>query len=228
MNDLVDLVNLNSLFGPARDQGQRPTCLAFAASDAHAALINGWSPLSCEYAFYQAQKLSGRTPNSGALLSTMLEVIKTVGQPEEASWPYLPATPSETEVWHPPSSITEKFYRNSRHSSIKIDSVITELDQGRPVIILLMLSRSFYNPSERAIIDALPTELPDHQRRHAVIAFGHGRFDGERIVLIRNSWGTSWGQLGNGWLTERFLTPRIYAAAVLTEKLNVPASSTSA
>ena len=46
-------VDLRSLFGPVGDQGPRPTCLAFAASDAHAALRSGWVPLSREYAFYQ-------------------------------------------------------------------------------------------------------------------------------------------------------------------------------
>ena len=44
------------MFGQARNQGARPTCMAFAASDIHAALRRGWSPLSCEYAFYQARE----------------------------------------------------------------------------------------------------------------------------------------------------------------------------
>jgi hypothetical protein len=43
--------DLRSELGAARNQGPRPTCLAFAASDAHAALRPGWSPLSCEFAF---------------------------------------------------------------------------------------------------------------------------------------------------------------------------------
>src|SRR5258708_38222177 len=48
--------DLRSMFGPVRDQGQRPTCLAFAASDLHAAVRGAWAPLSCEYIFYHAQK----------------------------------------------------------------------------------------------------------------------------------------------------------------------------
>ena len=45
MSDITVSVDLRALFGPARDQGPRPTCLAFAASDAHAALAMGWAPL---------------------------------------------------------------------------------------------------------------------------------------------------------------------------------------
>ena len=228
MSDLIDLISLKSLFGPARDQGLRPTCLAFAASDAHAALRSGWSPLSCEYAFFQAQKHASRSPSTGALLPSMLEALRTSGQPEEVGWPYLPATPSAKELWQPPSDISELFRRKSRLSTSKVDDIIAELDQGRPVIVLLMLSSSFFQPSGKGIVDEVPGELPEPRRRHAVVALGHGTIDGQRAVLIRNSWGASWGEDGNGWLTEQFLNPRIFATAVLTEEVHVPANSTTA
>jgi hypothetical protein len=47
--------DLRGRFGPVRDQQARPTCLAFATSDAHAATTDGkWSDLSCEYLLYKA------------------------------------------------------------------------------------------------------------------------------------------------------------------------------
>jgi hypothetical protein len=44
------IVDLRSKFGVARDQNPRPTCMAFAASDTHAALRSVWTPLSAEWA----------------------------------------------------------------------------------------------------------------------------------------------------------------------------------
>jgi hypothetical protein len=88
MSEITISVDLRASFGAARDQGARPTCLAFAASDTHAALREGWTPLSCEYAFFQAQRRAGRMPNAGALLSSMLEALCKDGQPEESGWPY--------------------------------------------------------------------------------------------------------------------------------------------
>ena len=79
------LCDLRSLFGDARDQDQRPTCLAFAASDAHAALRSPWRPLSVEFAFYHAQRRAGRTPHVGATLPAMLEALREDGQPIEAT-----------------------------------------------------------------------------------------------------------------------------------------------
>src|SRR5580692_6695697 len=95
--------DLRHLFGPVRDQGQRPTCLAFAASDTHAAVRDAWEPLSCEYAFFQAQNRAGRGAHDGATLTSMLEVLRHDGQPYESGWPYLVTLPADQTQWHPPA-----------------------------------------------------------------------------------------------------------------------------
>ena len=56
MNSITIRKDLRSRFGPPRDQGQRPTCLAFAMSDAHGAARGPWEDLSCEYLFHHAKK----------------------------------------------------------------------------------------------------------------------------------------------------------------------------
>ena len=57
--------DLRSMFGPVRHQGIRPTCMAFAASDAHAAVRPDWVPLSCEFAYFHALKRDGGTRATG-------------------------------------------------------------------------------------------------------------------------------------------------------------------
>lgn len=227
MSDITILADLRASFGAARNQGARPTCLAFAASDAHAALREGWVPLSCEYAFFQAQRHAGRMPNTGALLPSMLEALREDGQPEETGWPYLSATP-DSASWAPPREIGKLFGRNGAIVTHPIDHVIQELDQARPVIVLMMLSRAFYQRNLQGIVDPAPGEQPEPDRRHAVVAVGHGKVEDQRAVLVRNSWGPNWGDAGYGWLTERFLGPRIYAAAALLEEVDVPANPLAA
>jgi hypothetical protein len=227
MIDIIVSVDLRPEFGPARNQGSRPTCLAFAASDTHAGLRAGWNPLSCEYAFYHAQRRAGRPASKGAVLSSMLEALRKDGQPEESGWPYLRETPADPAAWIPPGAVGTLFGRAGEKARASIDDVIRELNGGRPVIILLTLSRSFFMPAQ-GIIHPAPGETPEPQRRHAVIAVGHGRVDAHRAVLVRNSWGQRWGEGGYGWLTEVFLGPRLFAAAKLTEEVDVSAHSAAA
>lgn len=184
--------------------------------------------MSCEYAFFQAQRRAGRAPNTGALLSSMLQALRKDGQPEESGWPYLSATPADVASWAPPREIGKLFGRNGASATHSIDRIIQELDQRRPVIVLTMLSRAFYQRNPQGVVNPAPGEQPEPDRRHAVVAVGHGKVDGQRAVLVRNSWGPSWGDAGYGWLTERFLGSRIYAAATLLEEVDVPADPIAA
>ena len=228
MSEIAVAVDLRSEFGPARNQGPRPTCLAFCASDAHAGLRSGWTPLSCEYAFYQAQRRAGRPASAGALLSAMLDALREDGQPRETGWQYLNATPTDAASWAPPATVGPLFGRASENSNPSCGQVIHELDRGRPVMILLTLSRAFYTPSARGVVHPAVGEVPELARRHAVVGVGHGTVGGYRAILIRNSWGPKWGDDGHGWLTEPFLGPRIFAAAKLTKEVDVPARSAAA
>lgn len=222
MSNMTVLVDLRSQFGAVRDQGPRPTCLAFAASDSHAAQRPGWQPLSCEYAFYHAQKRSGSPSHRGSRLPSMLDVLRYDGQPEEQGWPYLPTNPQNTSSWLPPKDFGELFDRNSVLLSTHIDALVQSMNQGKAAIVLLYLSQSFFKPDEQALVHPAPRESAEHSQRHAVIALGHGTSGGERIILVRNSWGTGWGSDGHAWLSETFLSSRLFAAASLTENVDVP------
>ncbi|BCH34814.1 hypothetical protein MesoLjLc_67440 [Mesorhizobium sp. L-8-10] len=70
-------------------------------------------------------------------------------------------------------------------------------------------------------------EQPERDRRHAVIAVGHGTIDNHRSILIRNSWGPRWGLDGYAWLTEPYLAARLFGSAELLEEVHVPAHPTT-
>jgi hypothetical protein len=154
----------------------------------------------------------------------MLESIREDGQPEEAAWPYLPKTPSDTSKWVPPSRIGPLFARAGLKTVASVQTVIDELDAGHPSILLLKLSAAFYQPSAQGVVHPTVGERPQPERRHAVVAVGHGQVDSHRAVLVRNSWGERWGVAGYGWLTEPFLGPRLFATAKLMEEINVSAT----
>jgi Papain family cysteine protease len=217
--------DLRSMFGPVRDQGIRPTCMAFAASDAHAGVRPGWEPLSCEFAYFHALKRDGGTPSSGATLGGMLVAIKEDGQPPEPVWPYLANVPTDIALWKPPAKAKPLYRRASARGSTSIVEVVQLLDKGAPVILTMKLSDAFYRPNADGVITS--TEPPDPKRRHAVVAVGHGKNGIRRVILIRNSWGPLWGIGGYAWLSEDYLAPRLYGFAEMREDLsNVSAHHT--
>jgi len=156
------------------------------------------------------------------MLSSMLEALRHDGQPEEAGWPYLARLPADLRTWLPPPTVGATFRRNGHMAAASIAAVLQSLNLGRPVVLLLHLSASFYRVRPDGIVEPAPGEAPETQRRHAVIALAHGSVRGETAVLVRNSWGERWAAGGYAWLTERFLAPRLFAAAQLAEEVDVP------
>jgi len=220
--------DLRALFGPVRDQGQRSTCLAFATSDAHAALRGAWEPLSCEFLFYHAQRRANRKPSQGAMLDATLDALRHDGQPHESGWLYLVDDPADFSKWVPPAGVAPVFRRAGEEKRSAMDTIIAELTQERPIIVLTRLSWSFDWVKPDGIVDEATGEKPEMSRRHAVIAVGHGDVRGQRAVLIRNSWGDGWGAGGYGWLTEKYALPRVFQLAILKEDISVSPCSAAA
>jgi C1A family cysteine protease len=78
----------------------------------------------------------------------------------------------------------------------------------------MTLSDGFYLPQE-GIVDS--TEPPEAARRHAVVAVAAGHQDTSRLLLVRNSWGPSWGTGGHAWIAEKYLASRVLRVLALKE-----------
>jgi hypothetical protein len=214
---IVTVKDLRSQFGPARDQDPRPTCMAFAGSDAHAGARPGWEPLSVEWAYFHALRRDGAQPHQGLSLATMLETLRGDGQPVEAVWPYIPKLFTDLSGYAPPVSSAPIYRRDSRPARATVEQIVGEIDQDRPVLFTMSLSRSFFFVGPDGIIAA--QEALEPKRVHALVAAGYGMSGADRFILIRNSWGESWAQNGHAWLHVDYLRPRLLVAATMTGEL---------
>lgn len=187
--------------GNASDQGDRPTCLAFAI----AVLNRQFAPedLSPEFFYRSAIALiPGWKPGHGLQIPAA-KTASSLGHPIEPDFPYQ-ATEPTIPLGSLPTGLT-LYGRAIEFRQVDISWLISKL-QGRIAIgLALRLTLTFYRP-EGDVIAFSDAVLPGSMI-HAVVVVGLGYDEhGEPWFLIRNSWGGEWGVNGYAWLSSTYVT----------------------
>ncbi len=210
-------LDLSGRLGPVRDQGLRPTCLAFATTSAHEALHVVGEPLSPEWLYYHAVKIAGDPPDAGSKLGPTATAVRVNGQAFEAHWSYQQDVPSAG--WQPPRGLPHLLHATGHVSAIDFHDICMRLDGGHPSVLACRIDRTFDQwqviGGEAVLSDAPPPYSDDSA--HAVLAVGYGHISGTRFLKVRNSWGICWGIDGYAWVSEKYVVARTYGAMFLEE-----------
>ena len=205
--------DMRALLPPVRDQGQRGTCVAFAVTAAHevarAAGAAVAEDLSEEALFWGCKLIDGNWA-WGTRFESAAAALAATGQPLEAIWPYEPRRLAGIP-YNPPGARSNDWHTSGiGPAPLDLASVRLEIDAGRPVVLGLIVFDSLYFPSAAGRIDAPAAGSPS-RGRHAVLAVGHD----VDALLIRNSWGQSWGLGGYAWLSNGYAELHVHEGWVI-------------
>jgi C1A family cysteine protease len=199
-----EVIDHSYRLGSARDQGNRGTCLAFAATAAHEAARldrrgNPREDLSEESLYWACKQADGNL-DPGTSPDALSAALVDPGQPAAELWAYDPDR-NERDSYTPPApALALEALRHARLEPLSVDtgSLKDALRRGEVVVLGLELWDAFYAAGSDVITAPQTGDLIGDLHAVALVGFD----EDARTLLLRNSWGDQWGRDGYGKLAE--------------------------
>lgn len=203
-------VDLRYNFPEVRDQGIRGTCTAFAVNSCHEHHRNLNESLSEEFLFSCAKTLQGAYDDDGVSIPLALEAIRQWGNTTNTLLPYrgkstLPLKISDIPACIFSEALNRKIisYNSLNIATKKVDEIENILSKEKSIVSGIIVQPTFWISNDNAFID-VPT-IEKVEGYHAVVIVGFGmRDDGKKCFIIRNSWGTGWGDKGYAYISYEY------------------------
>src|SRR5690349_2580141 len=118
---------------PLREQGMRPTCMAFAFSELHQFAKTLSEHLSAEYLYRAAaRRMHGWVPDAeGLSLGSGVQALAGDGQPPEVACPYRPSEPTENPPILPGLGAAAVYRATSNAAWMDVDAITDRIKDGK-------------------------------------------------------------------------------------------------
>lgn len=209
-------VDLRHGMPPVYSQGDLGSCTGQAiGADCHYQMVrqggNVWQP-SALFIYYNERMIEGSImQDSGAELRDGMKAINRWGICSEAKWAY---DISKFRVKPPRTAYSEaskhKIFDYARigQSLIQFKSVLAA---GDPFVFGFSVYESFEGDTvAKTGMMPMPSMRENMLGGHAVLAVGYE--DSRNAFIIRNSWGSSWGDNGYFYMPYEFIVDDDFAA----------------
>lgn len=193
-------MDLTSLMPPVYDQGQLGSCSSMGIAAAYEFEMMKQKEASFLpsrlFIYYNERSIEGDVDkDAGAFIHDGIKSIDTNGVCSEDTWPY------DIEKFNvKPPDIA--YSEGMRHTAVKCYSTDVDLDSikdaifsGYPVIVAINIYSNF-DSDEAANTGTI--KMPDKNETseggHCVLIVGYN--DSKKQLIMRNSWGNTWGNKG--------------------------------
>jgi hypothetical protein len=198
--ELPEKIDLRPYMTRVEDQGQIGSCVANATAGAYEYLYKIATgedvDVSRLFVYYNGRVLNGTDQeDAGMLCEDAIQVVLDHGVCTEQTWRYAPKN-----VFKEPSN---DAYDEA--TAFKVDSYLQVpwslamwkhvLAHGYPIIFGVNIYTSFQTEGEKKGMVPLPDKENEKlEGGHAMLCVGYS--DEHEVFIVRNSWGTHWGDKG--------------------------------
>jgi len=195
----------HGMITPVKNQGQCGSCWAFATTEqieAYSAIANGPDTLT----ELSAQQVTSCTPNpltcggtGGCMGSTPplgYNYVQLFGQVTEADYPYMSGTTMETEDCMYNLASLEPVVSITGYNNLPPNdqgAIMSHIAHNGPLAISVAASN--FKNYHGGVFDGCSYD-ENIQLNHAVQLVGWGSENGVDFWIVRNSWGSTWGEEG--------------------------------
>ena len=197
-------VDLRPKFPPVYDQGKIGSCSAFALCS-----IFDYDTINFKgsqlFLYYNERTIINEiNEDNGAYLADGIKSLKTNGICDEKYWEYK----IENLYIKPPIDAYEKAKENYLIEAYNINNDIETIkkwiDKNEPIAIAISIFTNFMTKNSKMTGRiGMPANNDKFIGGHAVIICGYDDNSGE--IILRNSWGTYWGDNGYFYLPYEYL-----------------------
>lgn len=212
-------IDYSNNMAPVKNQGQLGSCVAFATvavkewqeikeygmelavtKNKPAISAKDVRDLSEQWVYYNCKKIDPWPNEEGTSIRYAMKVLQKQGVPFERDWPY-----SDTVIGNPDKVASrialwmriESYWRITTSQELKAALV----NNGPIPIGILCFEEIFYVGANGIVAD--PKNPNDIYGGHAICIVGYD--DAKKLFKFKNSWSTSWGENGYGYLSYNYV-----------------------
>lgn len=219
----ISSIDLRPGFTHIKSQGNQGACTAFVLTAIYEYILKTNnaqdSDLSESFVYYNARKKKDQTHlDSGSNFHDSIGSLMESGVCTESLFPYDPGVFNKEPGREAYEDGASRLVKKALNVNTDIDDIRSALAEGYPVGISLKVFDSFPETMNGFIHrpgkDELKNEKPGN---HAMVICGYS--DEQRVFIVRNSWGTDFGENGYCYLPYSYIIDDnlLNMACIITE-----------
>lgn len=223
------IVDYTNQMSPVKDQGMLGSCVGFATvamkeyqeQKEHLREVQEGKSykrkqkhydLSEQWLYYKCKEIDDWPNEEGTSLRYAMKVLNKIGVPCESAWPYSDVIIGKPKRW---AKLIARWALGGEYYRIETPlELVQALKECGPVVIGIICYEEIFNVSSNGIIPD-PAEPWNWYGGHAVCCVGWN--PNTKLFKFKNSWGTSWGENGYGYVSINYIAEHMLDAWVIKD-----------